>query len=171
MIRTRLAVFSLVVAGTCFFAYPVSRPYTNESALAGAGAFTSLAWLLSHTLAMVGLILLVLGLFGPYGRFRETKAEKTGIPAFVLTWVGVGLILPYYGAETFGFNAIGREAIERNSAEPLLMLTGAVRFGEGVWLLRQAEPSSGLRSGAQASPPGGTAPRSRSSPHSSSRPR
>jgi hypothetical protein len=136
MTRTRihLAALSLAVAGACFFAYPTIRPYTDEASLAGAGAFASTAWLLSHTLAMVGFILLVLGLLGLYGRLSETKAEPQGIAALVLTWTGVGLVLPYYGAETFALAAVGREAIEQNSVDLLVTLTDAIRFGEGVWL-------------------------------------
>ncbi|MCT8337966.1 hypothetical protein FKB36_10850 [Methanoculleus sp. Afa-1] len=134
MTRTRLAVLSLAVAGACFFAYPAIRPYTVEASLAGAGAFASTAWLLSHTLAMMGFILLVLGLLGLYGILRETKAEPQGIAALVLTWTGVGLILPYYGAETFALAAVGREAIEQNSVDLLVTLTDAIRFGAGVWL-------------------------------------
>ncbi|MDN7012178.1 hypothetical protein FGW20_03805 [Methanoculleus sp. FWC-SCC3] len=134
MTRTLLAALSLAVAGACFFAYPAIRPYTDEASLAGAGAFASPAWLLSHTLAMVGFILLVLGLLGLYGRLHETKAEPRAIAALVLTWAGVGLTLPYYGAETFALAAVGREAIEQNSVDLLLTLTDAIRFGEGVWL-------------------------------------
>lgn len=134
MPRTLLAALSLAVAGACFFAYPAIRPYTDEASLAGAGAFASPAWVLSHTLAMVGFILLVLGLLGLYGILRETKAEPRALAALVLTWVGIGLTLPYYGAETFALAAVGREAIEQNSVDLLLALTDAIRFGEGVWL-------------------------------------
>ncbi|MDV4343862.1 hypothetical protein HL657_11935 [Methanoculleus sp. YWC-01] len=136
MTRTRihLAALSLAVAGACFFAYPAIRPYTDEASLAGAGAFASPAWILSHTLAIVGFILLVLGLLSLYGILRETKAEPRALAALVLTWAGVGLTLPYYGAETFALAAVGREAIEQNSVDLLLALTDAIRFGEGVWL-------------------------------------
>ncbi len=134
MTRTLLSALSLAVAGACFFAYPAIRPYTDETTLAGAGAFASPAWLLSHTLAMVGFILLVLGLLGLYGRLRETKAEPRALAALVLTWAGVGLVLPYYGAETFALAAVGREALQQNSVDLLVTLTDAIRFGEGVWL-------------------------------------
>lgn len=132
--RTRLAALSLVIAGACFLAYPAIRPYTDEASLAGAEAFASPAWLLSHTLAIVGFILLVLGLLGLYGRLRETRAESLGITALVLTWTGVGLILPYYGAEAFALAAVGREALRQNSAGLLVTLSDMIRFGEGVWL-------------------------------------
>ncbi|ABN56795.1 MULTISPECIES: hypothetical protein [Methanoculleus] len=134
MTRTLLAALSLAVAGACFFAYPAIRPYTDETSLAGAGAFASPAWLLSHTLAIVGFILLVLGLLGLYDILRETKAEPRALAALVLTWVGVGLVLPYYGAETFALNAVGRQALQQNSIDLLVTLTDAIRFGEGVWL-------------------------------------
>lgn len=134
MTRTLLAALSLAVAGACFFAYPALRPYTDETALAGAGAFASPAWILSHTLAIVGFMLLVLGLLGLYGILRETRAEPRAVAALVLTWAGVGLVLPYYGAETFALAAVGREALQQNSVDLLLALTDAIRFGEGVWL-------------------------------------
>ena len=132
--RTRLAALSLAIAGACFLAYPAIRPYTDETTLAGAEAFASPAWIFSHSLAMVGFILLVLGLLGLYGRLRETRAESLAITALVLTWTGVGLILPYYGAETFALAAVGEEALRQNSVDLLVTLSDAIRFGEGVWL-------------------------------------
>ena len=134
MTRTLLAALSLATAGACFFAYPAIRPYTDEATLAGAEAFASPAWLLSHTLAMAGFILLILGLLGLYGRLRQTKAEPRAVAALVLTWVGVGLVLPYYGAETFALAAVGREALQQNNVDLLVTLTDAIRFGAGVWL-------------------------------------
>ncbi len=131
--RTLLAALSLVIAGACFLAYPAIRPYTDEASLQGAEAFASPSWLIAHTLAMVGFILLTLGLLGLYGCLRETEAEGPGITALVLTWVGVGLTLPYYGAETFALHAVGREAVRQNSVDLLLALTNSIRFGEGIW--------------------------------------
>ncbi|WOX55667.1 MULTISPECIES: hypothetical protein [unclassified Methanoculleus] len=132
--RTLLSALSFGLAGACFFAYPAIRPYTDEASLAGAEAFASPAWLLSHTLAIVGFILLTLGLLGLYGRLRGTKAETWGITALVLTWIGTGLILPYYGVETFALHAVGREALRENSVGLFVTLTDSIRFGEWVWL-------------------------------------
>jgi hypothetical protein len=174
-LRTRLAALSLVIAGACFLAYPAIRPYSDEASIAGAEAFASTAWLLSHTLAMVGFILLTLGLLGLYGHLHRTRAEPWGIAALVLTWAGVGLILPYYGAEAFALHAVGREAIRVNSVDLLVTLTNAIRYGEGVWLFglgllalaagtilfAAAIRRSGTLPGGAASP---LAPASRSSP-------
>ena len=132
-LRTRLPALALVVAGVFFVFYPAIRPFSDESSLQGAAAFASSAWVIAHSLAMVGFILLTLGLLGVYGLLRETKAGGLGLTALVVTWIGVGFTLPYYGAETFGLHAAGQEAIKLHNADTLVALTNAIRFGEGVW--------------------------------------
>jgi hypothetical protein len=80
---------------------------------------------------MVSFVLLALGLLGLYLRLQETAVEHRAIQALVLSWIGVGLTLPYYGAETFGLHAIGQEAIrEKNST--LFSVANSVRLGEGL---------------------------------------
>lgn len=83
-LRTLLAALSLAIAGVCFFTYPAIRPFSDEASLAGAEAFASLSWLLSHTLAMIGFVLLTLGLLGLSNRLCGTRAETAGITALVL---------------------------------------------------------------------------------------
>ena len=65
--------------------YPAIRPFSDESTLRGAQAFSSASWQVAHALAMVAFILLTFGLCG-----------------LVLTAAGTRLTLPYYGAENFG---------------------------------------------------------------------
>jgi len=131
ILRIRLAALSVVISGIFFVLYPAIRPFSDESSLQGAEAFASFSWILAHSLAMVAFVLLALGLLGLYIRLQDTKAERRAIQALVLSWIGVGLTLPYYGAETFGLHAIGQEALrEKNPA--LLSLANSVRLGEGV---------------------------------------
>jgi hypothetical protein len=131
VLRIRLAAISLALSGIFFVLYPATRPFSDESSLHGAEAFASLSWVLAHSLAMVAFVLLALGLLGLYIRLQETRVERRAIQALVLTWIGIGLTLPYYGAETFGLHAIGQEALrEKNPA--LLSLVNAVRFEEGI---------------------------------------
>ncbi len=133
MLWTRLTALSLAIAGVCFALYPAIRPYTDESTLRGAEAFASPAWFLAHSSAMVGFILLTLGLLGLYSQFRETAAGRLGITALVVIWIGVGLTLPYYGAETFALRAVGQEALRQNNVDLLVTITNSFRFGPGVW--------------------------------------
>lgn len=129
--RTRLAALALALAGICFVLYPAIRPFSDESSLQGAAAFASSSWVLAHSLAMVGFVLLILGLFGLFLRLQETVVERNALIALVLTWIGVGLTLPYYGAETFGLHAVGQEALKRNDPS-LVSLANAVRYEEGI---------------------------------------
>jgi len=131
---TRLAALSLAIAGVCFVLYPALRPFSDESTLQGAEAFATSSWLLAHSLAMVGFILLTLGLLGLYSRLRETTAGRLGITALVVTWIGVGLTLPYYGAEAFALHAVGQEALRQNSVDLLVTLANSIRYGAAIWL-------------------------------------
>lgn len=62
--RVRAAAVALAVAGILFVLYPALRPYTDETTLDGARAFTSTAWVASHVMGMLGFIGLAIGLLG-----------------------------------------------------------------------------------------------------------
>src|SRR5919201_1865769 len=126
--RSRSGAFALAVAGVLFVLYPAVRPWQDESTVAGATkAMSSGAWVAAHLFAMVGFILVALGLLGLWTAVRRTRAERLALAAVVTTWIGVGLTLPYYGAEDFGLNAIARKAAEGQVSD-LLGLVDAVRF-------------------------------------------
>ncbi len=131
--RTRLAALALALAGICFVLYPAIRPFSDESPLpeAMAAAFASSSWVVAHSLAMIGFILLTLGLFGLFLRLQKTVAERNALVALVVTFIGVGLTLPYYGAETFGLHAIGQAALQRNDPT-IVSLADSVRYEEGI---------------------------------------
>lgn len=129
---TRGGQAALLLAAALFVLYPAVRPYGDAEPATAAAAFASGAWLLAHLSAVAGFILLPLGLRAVIGRGRLAST------AFVVTWFGVGLVLPYYGAEAFALHAIGG-AGDAN----LLGLVDAVRngavqiteFGVGLLLL------------------------------------
>jgi hypothetical protein len=128
-----MTALSLAIAGICLVLDPAIRPFSFESSLRGAEAFAASSWLLAHSLAMVGFILLTLGLLGLYCHLRETTAGSLGITALVVTWIGVGFTLPYYGAETFALHAVGQEVVRQSNVDLLVTLTNSIRFGEGIW--------------------------------------
>lgn len=129
--RSRLAALSLAVSGILFVLYPAIRPFSDESSLQGALAFASFSWVLAHSLAMLAFVLLTLGLLGLSLRLQATTVAHRAIPALVLSWIGVGLTLPYYGAETFGLHAIGQEALKQQNPA-LLSLVSSVRWEQGI---------------------------------------
>ncbi len=134
MARTRLTSACFALAGVLFVLYPAIRPFSDEKSLQGAAAFGSNAWIVSHTLAIVAFILLMLGLLGLYLLLQQTAVELWALAGLVTSWIGVGLTLPFYGAEVFGLHAIGQAATRQNNAG-LVSLAADVRGEPGIWFI------------------------------------
>jgi F0F1-type ATP synthase assembly protein I len=143
MTRVRFGALALLLAGVLFILYPATRPWTDESTVDGAqSAMASDAWVASHGFAMVGFVLLGLGLLAVWSALRATRAEPVATAAVVTGWLGAGLILPYYGAEDFGLHAVAVAHADGQSLD-LLGIVDAVRyqpfaitiFGAGLLLL------------------------------------
>lgn len=139
--RIRAGALALVAAGVLFVGYPAVRPWHDENTVGGATAsMSSNAWVAAHFFAMVGFILMPLGLLALRRAIASTRAESTAAAGALLAWIGTGLTLPYYGAEDFGLHAI---AGPHGHGTDLLELVKAVRyqplaitiFGAGLILL------------------------------------
>jgi len=120
--RIRAGAAALAAAGVLFAAYPALRPWHDEGTVAGATASMSSA---AHFFAMLGFILMPLGLLALRAALVATRAEPLALTATVVAWIGSGLVLPYYGAEDFGLHAIAGSAGHRAG---LLSLVHAVRY-------------------------------------------
>lgn len=129
--RFRLSAIAFVIAGILFVLYPTIRPFSDEASLQGAAAFASTEWLLAHILAIVAFTLLPFGLLGLHNSLQQIGSEPHAYWAVVLSLIGVGLTLPFYGGEAYGLHAIGLDAIHQQSAT-LLNLAAVVRSGAGL---------------------------------------
>jgi hypothetical protein len=126
-LRFRLSALALAAAGILFVLYPAFRPWHDESTVDGAlAALSSNAWVASHLFAMIGFILVPLGLLALPAALRRTRFEPLAAAGVVCSWIGAGLTLPYYGAEDFGLHGIARETAGRGV--DLLAVVDAVRF-------------------------------------------
>src|SRR5262245_65741707 len=85
------------------------------------------SWVASHLVAMIGFVLVPLGLLSLYGVVNRTPVERLALSATVVTWIGAGLTLPYYGAEDFGLHAIASKAAQGQPVD-VLGLVDAIRF-------------------------------------------
>lgn len=139
LLRIRLAALALAAAGVLFILYPALRPWHDETTVHGATlSMSSNAWVAAHLFAMVGFILIPLGLLGVWGALRATRHEPLALGAAITSWIGAGLTLPYYGAEDFGLHSIASK-----HAAGLLDLIDTIRnqpvaitiFGLGLTLL------------------------------------
>jgi hypothetical protein len=126
--RIRLGAGALAVAGILFVAYPAIRPFSDEVSLQGAAAFARDAWVVAHTLAIGGFILLMLGLLSLEIALQDNPVAGTAFWALVVGLVGVGLTLPFYGIEAFAVHDIGQRAVWQHDLT-LMKLTEAVRTG------------------------------------------
>jgi hypothetical protein len=129
-----LTALSFIVAGVLFVLYPVLRPFSDEVSVDGATAFASTNWILAHSIAIAGFILLGLGLLGAFELLRDGPGTRTAGWGLALSWVGIGLTLPYYGAEVFGLHAVGQTVLDRQDAS-LMSTVDAIRWDVGIWFI------------------------------------
>ncbi|WP_027522030.1 hypothetical protein [Bradyrhizobium sp. Ec3.3] len=66
-------------------------------------------------LAVVAFMLLPLGLLELPRSLLATPAERRFFVSVVLSVIGIGFKLPFYGGETYGLYALGQEAPRQNS--------------------------------------------------------
>ncbi|BFT74208.1 hypothetical protein [Paenibacillus sp. P36] len=132
--RIQLTSIGLGISGILFVLYPAIRPFSDEASLSGAAAFASPEWLIAHVMAMLAFILLTFGLLGFYLFLQETYTDRLAFLGFVLSLLGTGLTLPFYGAEVFGLHAIGQEAIKLQNSD-LIGMANVVRFGPGFTMI------------------------------------
>ncbi|MBF8189019.1 hypothetical protein ITP53_25455 [Nonomuraea sp. K274] len=116
---SRLTSAAFAAGGVLFFLYPVIRPSTDDAA-----AMASTAWVAGHAAAMAGFVLLGLAVLG----LHQVLGDRLSLRAAVVTWIGAGLTLPYYGAEDFGLNVIAQRSL-RDQAPALMELAEQFRYG------------------------------------------
>lgn len=108
--------FWLAIAGLSFIAYPALRPWGPESGAEGALDLGSTAWAVSHSLGMLGFVSLALALRSAAASASTAREwQWTGRPvreAETRAWLAAALLLPYFGAEAYGLQAVARHANE-----------------------------------------------------------
>lgn len=111
------------VGGVLLAAFPFLRPWGDKVGGARAAdvivAFASPMWVAAHVVGMVGFVLLA----------AAALARGRGGARWWLAG-GVVLILPFFGAETFGLHAIATEVRQGTVAqEAAIMAADAIRGG------------------------------------------
>ena len=124
----------MVLAGIGFVLYPAIRPFSDETSLKGARAFGSSAWVWAHSLAIVAFVLLSLALLPALLALATSASARLALVGVAASWAGVGLTLPYYGAEVFGLHAVGQAAVQ--DLDPGLMsIVDSIRWEQGIWFI------------------------------------
>ncbi|MFD1930357.1 MULTISPECIES: hypothetical protein [Nonomuraea] len=115
----KLTQAAYALTGALFLVYPAVRPSGDDAA-----AMSTTAWVVGHLAAMIGFILLGLAALG----LHQILKDRLSLRAAVVTWIGAGLTLPYYGAEDFGLNVIAKRAL-RDNTPALMELAVEFRYG------------------------------------------
>lgn len=121
------AVLGLALSGVAFAAYPLLRPYGPEVGAGFADDLASPSWLAAHVLGMLGFTALAFALRALVA--TGTPWRWTGRPlreAETRMWLALALLLPYYGAEAYGLNAVGRHAQDGDTG--VLAVADSFRF-------------------------------------------
>ena len=133
--RTRVvtAAPELWLAGIAFAVYPAVRPFSDEVSHQGVLAFASTRWVVAHAVGIVAFTLLGLGL----ARLADSIGRRHGLAraGLAVAWVGIGLTLPYYGAEVFGLHAAGQQGLATGDVAQFDALVHDIRLGPGIWFI------------------------------------
>lgn len=121
----------LAISSLLLLVFPLVRPFTDRTGTPAevAATFASTPWVAAHILAGLGFVLLPVGLLALSEFLRDTHVERLAAPGLVVSWIGVGFILPtVFGTEPFALRAIGQAAIWQKNMD-LLALVMAIRMG------------------------------------------
>jgi hypothetical protein len=113
-------------SGALIAVYLLLRPYGDAGSATSpeaAAAYASSWWVVAHLAGALGLVQL-----GRVGlRIDDLLASPTTMVARWSGLAGMALVLPVYGAETFGLHALGQAAVSDPS---VMSLVGGVRGQE-----------------------------------------
>jgi hypothetical protein len=113
LVRPRAGAVLLAIAGALFLTFPLLRPWAPEDVATPelAAAFASGRWIAAHLCGAAGFLLLPAAFLALRERLAETRGRAPASGAVVTSWLGAGLVLPYFGAEIFGIHAVARDAL------------------------------------------------------------
>lgn len=129
--RPTIGPVCLAVSSLLLLAFPLVRPFTDRTGTPAqvAATFASTSWVAAHVMAGLGFVLLPVGLLGVSTFLRATRGERPAVWGMVISWIGIGLILPTaFGTEPFALRAIGQAAIREQNMS-LLALAMSIRMG------------------------------------------
>lgn len=139
-VASRHLLAPTVGTGVLMAVYLLLRPYGDAGEPSEAArAFASTAWVVAHLCGALAL--------ASVGRLGLRLADLSdGVRARLARWTGLAgavLVLPYFGAETFGLHAVGQRALTDPSALELVdqiryQPAAVATFGLGLLLLSAA---------------------------------
>lgn len=109
----RLGAVALGTSALLFAAFPLVRPFfrldvfSPTLAAVASGPLASPAWVIAHLMLMAAFALLPCGLLVLYAALAGGPVEPRALRGMILGVVGIGLVMPAVGVETFAMPVIG----------------------------------------------------------------
>lgn len=136
---------ALTGAAVLFVLYPALRPWGDATPAGAPSAFASPAWIIAHLAGVAGFVLVGAGLLALRDGLAPTPGRWLAGVSLGAWWIGTGLVLPYYGAESFALHAIGERIGRTGDPSPLDLVENirlgtaqVIVFGSGLLLLAVA---------------------------------
>ena len=129
--RSATGAVCLAISSLLLTVFPLVRPFGDRTGdpVEIAETFASISWLVAHILGGLGFVLLPVGLFAVFTVLRGSLVERRAAQGLVVSWIGVGLMLPtVLGTEPFALRAIGQAAIQHSNTD-LLAIAMSIRAG------------------------------------------
>jgi hypothetical protein len=117
-INLRLGALALATSALLFAVFPLVRPFfpldvfSPTLAAIASRPLASPPWVIAHLLLTGAFALLPVGLLGLYLSLAAGPAGARALRGLVLAVLGIGLVVPAVGVETFAMPVLGRLYLE-----------------------------------------------------------
>ncbi len=139
--RSRLGAAVLATSALLLAAFPLVRPFfeldvfSPTLAAVASGPLASPPWLVAHLMLTAAFALLPIGLLAIHGALADSPAGPRSRRGAALGIVGIGLVLPAVGVETFAMPVIGRLYLDGViGVAPVLAWIYRGRAPSGSWM-------------------------------------
>jgi hypothetical protein len=136
---TRLGAGARGASAALFSVFPFVRPFfpmdvfSRTGLVAAAPALADPAWVGAHLALTLAFVLLIPGLLGVYATLAESPLEPRARRALIASLLGIGLVLPTLGLETYAMPVIARAHLD--GATGIAHVLGPIYRGPAVQVL------------------------------------
>jgi hypothetical protein len=117
--RIRLGSLALGTSSFLFVLFPIVRPFFPMPGGGSPAEFTVIgqayvmpAWVVSHLIAMVALVLLLHGMLTLHAFLSDDRGERRAFVGMIFGLTGIALILPTLGVETYALPVLGQAYLD-----------------------------------------------------------
>jgi hypothetical protein len=161
--RIRIGALAFGISALLFAVFPLVRPFsprptenTPAELTVVSETFIMPSWVVSHLMAMVAFVLLPFGMLAVHAYLANSSGERRAFTGMIFSFVGIALILPTVGVETYTMPVLGRAYLDGKAElasivgqlysgpDTFILVLGLFLLATGAILLATAIWSSGM---------------------------